>query len=102
MVLTGTAAVLPGGRITSTDPCLWDDDQIAGHAASAQTAPGVDTDPATVADPMGSDDLDIVLLGRQLLADPHWPAKAAATLDDDRPVGDEQSGEHDMFDAIRG
>ncbi|MEL6979878.1 MAG: hypothetical protein AAGM38_14505 [Pseudomonadota bacterium] len=53
-------------------------------AGSAQTAPGFNTDPAMVEALVAKGPFDLVLLGRQLLADPHWPAKAAATLSDDR------------------
>lgn len=53
-------------------------------AGSAQSAPGFDTDPESVADLVEAGDMDLVLLGRQLLADPHWPAKAATRLGDDR------------------
>ena len=47
---------------------------------SAQTAPGFDTDPRSIESLISEDAMDIVLLGRQLLADPHYPAKAAAAL----------------------
>lgn len=52
--------------------------------ASAQTAPGYDTDPAAIEALLADGTLDGVLMGRQLLADPNWPAKAATALGDDR------------------
>ncbi|MEM9012501.1 MAG: oxidoreductase [Pseudomonadota bacterium] len=53
-------------------------------AISAQTAPDFKTNPAIVNGLVASGDADLVLLGRQLLADPHWPANAATALGDDR------------------
>lgn len=51
---------------------------------SAQTAPDFATDPAVVEALLADGPFDAILLGRQLLADPHWPAKAAKALGDDR------------------
>ncbi len=51
---------------------------------SAQTAPGFDSDPTAIEALVAEGPFDAVLLGRQLLADPNWPAKAANALGDDR------------------
>lgn len=51
---------------------------------SAQTAPGFNTDPNAVEMLVADGPFDAVLLGRQLLTDPNWPAKAASALRDDR------------------
>lgn len=51
---------------------------------SAQTAPGFQTDPDAIEALVVDGPFDAVLLGRQLLADPNWPAKAANVLGDDR------------------
>ncbi|GAB5415268.1 MAG: NADH:flavin oxidoreductase/NADH oxidase [Congregibacter sp.] len=53
-------------------------------AGSAQTAPDFNTSPQELTAVVDSGDFDFVLLGRQLLADPHWPVKAAVVLGDDR------------------
>lgn len=49
-------------------------------AASARTSPDLETDPHAIEAQLERGDLDLVLLGRQLLVDPHWPARAAVTL----------------------
>ncbi|MEL6678849.1 MAG: hypothetical protein AAFQ51_09090 [Pseudomonadota bacterium] len=51
---------------------------------SAQTSPDFVTDPHAVNALASDGSFDVILLGRQLLADPHWPAKAANELGDDR------------------
>lgn len=53
-------------------------------AISAQTAPEFETTAESVEALLDDGAADIVLLGRQLLADPNWPARAAAKLGDDR------------------
>ncbi len=53
-------------------------------AISAQTAPDFKTNPALLDGLVASGDVDLILLGRQLLADPHWPVNAAAALGDSR------------------
>jgi len=47
---------------------------------SAQSAPDMKTNPNAIAEIIDSGVADIVLLGRQLLADPNWPSKAANAL----------------------
>jgi 2,4-dienoyl-CoA reductase-like NADH-dependent reductase (Old Yellow Enzyme family) len=51
---------------------------------SAQTASDYATAPTGIEELVSSGDMDLALLGRQLLADPQWPAKAAQALGDDR------------------
>lgn len=43
---------------------------------------GVIRDPVTAEEAIGRGDVDLIALGRALLADPHWPAKARANQDD--------------------
>jgi 2,4-dienoyl-CoA reductase-like NADH-dependent reductase (Old Yellow Enzyme family) len=52
--------------------------------ASAQTAGDYATPPTVIDELVASGDMDLVLMGRQLLADAHWPTKAAQALGDDR------------------
>ncbi|MEM9764533.1 MAG: hypothetical protein AAF968_18840 [Pseudomonadota bacterium] len=83
-IAAGGAA--PWGTPFTADHARTLKDALPGTAvaASAQTAPGFETDPAAVEALVADGAMDIVLLGRQLLADPHWPARAAAALGDDR------------------
>jgi 2,4-dienoyl-CoA reductase-like NADH-dependent reductase (Old Yellow Enzyme family) len=54
--------------------------------ASAQTAGDYTTSPQVINELVASGDMDMVLMGRQLLADAHWPAKAAQALNDERQM----------------
>ncbi len=53
---------------------------------STQTAPGFATDPKAVEELVTLGDMDLVLLGRQLLAEPYWPARAATAVGDERLI----------------
>ena len=85
------------GGIAEGGAADWSRNFTADHAAalkdalphavivgSAQTAPGFDTDAQAVDALVADGPFDAVLLGRQLLADPNWPANAARALGDDR------------------
>lgn len=85
------------GGVAAGSEVSWGEPFTAKHAGmlkeslpkaivigSAQTAPDFETDPGVINALVSDGSFDLVLMGRQLLADPHWPAKAAAKLGDDR------------------
>jgi 2,4-dienoyl-CoA reductase-like NADH-dependent reductase (Old Yellow Enzyme family) len=85
--LMSFGTIAPGGNVP------WDKPFIREHAKllkatlpntmvmfSAQSAPDMRTEPAHIAELVDSGDADVVLLGRQLLANAHWPSEAASEL----------------------
>jgi 2,4-dienoyl-CoA reductase-like NADH-dependent reductase (Old Yellow Enzyme family) len=57
--------------------------QVRQHAGVATGAVGLLVEPAQAEAVLAEGSADVVLLGRELLRDPHWPLHAAAALGDD-------------------
>ncbi|MEM9351867.1 MAG: hypothetical protein AAGA92_02550 [Planctomycetota bacterium] len=87
------------GGLTPEAEVPWDRNFTAEHgrrfkeafsdtaiAVSAQTAPAYDTPAADIARLVDEGAADIVLLGRQLLTDPHYAAHAATALGHEDPL----------------
>lgn len=56
--------------------------RVRAEAGIASGAVGLITDPKQAEDVLADGSADVVLLGRELLRDPHWPLRATAELGD--------------------
>jgi 2,4-dienoyl-CoA reductase-like NADH-dependent reductase (Old Yellow Enzyme family) len=59
-------------------------ERIRREAGVATTAVGFITTPVQAEEIVAGEQADVILVGRQLLRDPHWPTHAAETLGDGR------------------